>query len=34
VSKPLVGGLAALIREDAERKKQEAQSHPMRVAHE
>jgi hypothetical protein len=26
VSKPLVGGLAALIREDAERKKQEAQS--------
>jgi len=28
VSKPLVGGLAALIREDAERKKQEAQSPP------
>jgi hypothetical protein len=28
VSKPLVGGLAALIREDAERKKQEAQSQP------
>jgi hypothetical protein len=28
VSKPLVGGLAALIREDAERKKQEAQSLP------
>jgi hypothetical protein len=29
VSKPLVGGLAALIREDAERKKQEAQSPPI-----
>ena len=28
MSKPLVGGLAALIREDAERKKQEAQSQP------
>lgn len=28
MSKPLVGGLAALIREDAERKKQEAQSPP------
>jgi hypothetical protein len=28
VSKPLVGGLAALIREDAERKKQEAQTQP------
>jgi hypothetical protein len=28
VSKPLVGGLAALIREDAERKKQEAQGPP------
>lgn len=28
MSKPLVGGLAALIREDAERRKQEAQSPP------
>jgi hypothetical protein len=28
VSKPLVGGLAALIREDAERKKQEVQGQP------